>query len=436
MRQTEALKFLLIFKEYIMFINYVKSHAWGLLAVLSAFIASWAGWNMDHEYLLLAGLGTVSLGDINEMLEKQGQDFEVFVKRNDQKVKALEKDVIDILKKANRLNAGSGSTSSSDFYESKASLADFIRSRGEVKAMTSGSGPDGGWSVYPALADGIGTIVRNNSALRNLVNFVEIDTGDSYEELVSATPVGASWVGETQARPGTAAPELKKVVTPLHELYAMPTLSQRLADDSGTNMVDFLVNECALSFAESEEEALFNGEGVVSPLGLNNITTAATADSSRTWGQIEHVVTGVSGGFPATANGPLDPVKKLFYRLKAGYRKNASWVCNSETALELSKLKDADGRYLWDESGAAQGAPPTLLGRPVIICETCPSIAADSKSLWFGDFAQGLRAIERPGNKLLLDPFTDKPNLRVYVYRRVGLQLRDSNAIKCLKFST
>lgn len=419
-----------------MFIDYVKSHAWGLLAVLGAFIAAWMGWNIGHEGLLFVGLGTVSLGDINDLLEKQGQSFESFTKRNDERIKSLEKDVIEILKKSNRLPVGGGYTPSGDLHESKTSMADFIRSRGEIKAMTSGSGPDGGWSVYPALADGIGTIVRNNSALRSLVNFVEIEAGDSYEELVSATAVGASWVGETQSRPATTTPDLKKVVTPLHEIYAMPTLSQRLADDSGTNMVDFLINECALSFAESEEEALFNGVGIVSPLGLNNITTAATADSSRTWGQIEHVVTGVSGGFPATANGPLDPVKKLFYRLKAGYRKNASWVCNSETALELSKLKDTVGRYLWDESGVAQGAPPTLLGRPVIICETCPSIAADSKSLWFGDFAQGLRAIERTGNKILLDPFTDKPNLRVYVYRRVGLQLRDSNAIKCLKFST
>jgi hypothetical protein len=123
-----------------MFTNYVKSHAWGLLAVLGAFIAAWTGWNIGQEGLLFAAFGTVSLGDINDLLEKQGRDFEGFVKRNDQKIKSLEKDLTDILKKSNRLNVGSGSPLSSDLYDSKASMADFIRSRGEIKAMSSGSG--------------------------------------------------------------------------------------------------------------------------------------------------------------------------------------------------------------------------------------------------------------------------------------------------------
>jgi HK97 family phage major capsid protein len=418
-----------------MFTNYVKSHAWGLLAVLGAFIASWAGLNVGHEGFLFAGLGTISLGDINDLLQKQGQLFEEFKNKNDQKIKSLEKDVIDILKKGNRLNAGGGSRLSDDLYDSKASMADFIRSRGEIKAMSSSSGPDGGWSVYPVLADGIGTIVRNNSALRNLVSFVDLETGDSYEELVSATAVGASWVGETSSRPATDTPNLKKITTPLLELYAMPTLSQRLADDSGTSMVDFLVNECGLSFAEAEEDALFNGNGVISPMGLLSYTTAATADASRTWGQLEHVVTGVSGDFPTEANGPLDPIKTLFYKLKAGYRSRASWVMNSATAAAISKEKDQNSQYLWNDAVAA-GDPPTLMGRPVIISESAPAIAADSKSIWFGDWSTGIRAVERVGNKVLLDPFTDKPNLRVYVYRRVGWTIRDFNAIKCLKFST
>jgi HK97 family phage major capsid protein len=418
-----------------MFTSYIKSHAWGLLAVLGAFIASWASLNMGHEGLFLVGLGTVSMGEINDLLEKQGHAFEAFVKRNDQKVNSLEKDLIEVMKKANRRNVGG--SDAREMYSEKSDFADYIRSRGEIKStlMSSGSGPDGGWTVHPVLQDGIGTIVRNNSALRSLVSFIELDMGDSYEELVSATPVGASWVGETSSRPATNTPDLKKINTPLRELYAMPTLSQRLADDSGTGMVDFLVNECGISFAETEEDALFNGDGVVSPMGLLSYTTAATADASRAWGQLEHVTSGVSGDFPAEANGPLDPIKSLFYKLKAGYRSRASWLMNSATAAAISKEKDTTGQYLWNDAVAA-GDPPTLMGRPVVISEAAPAIAADSKAIWFGDWSTGIRAVERPGYKVLLDPFTDKPNLRVYVYRRVGWGIRDFHAIKCLKFST
>ncbi|MGJ0483178.1 MAG: phage major capsid protein [Methylomicrobium sp.] len=406
-----------------------------MLAVLGAFIASWAGWNMDDAGFMLAGIGSVTFDDVMGAITDQGKALEEFKRKNDERFKELDRAVVEILKKKNRITAGSSEYR--DMYSEKSDLAAYIRSRGEIKStlMSSGSGPDGGWSVHPVLQDGIGTIVRNNSALRSLVNFVELETGDSYEELVSASAVGASWVGETSSRVATNTPNLKKITTQLLELYAMPTLSQRLADDSGTAMVDFLVNECGLSFAETEEDALFNGDGVVSPMGLLSYTTAATADASRSWGQLEHVTTGVSGDFPTEANGPLDPIKTLFYKLKAGYRSRASWLMNSATAAAISKEKDQNSQYLWNDAVAA-GDPPTLMGRPVIISESAPAIAADSKSIWFGDWSTGIRAVERVGNKVLLDPFTDKPNLRVYVYRRVGWTIRDFHAIKCLKFST
>ncbi|MGZ5052795.1 MAG: phage major capsid protein [Methylobacter sp.] len=384
--------------------------------------------------ILLAGVGNIDLGDINALLEKQGRSFEEFRVKNDSRFKRLEDEITGILKKANRPNAGgSGSFRYEQVEESKSDLATLIRSRGEVKGMFSGSGPDGGWTVAPVLADGIGTIVRNASALRELVTFIPLESGDSYEEVISTTPVGAKWVGESESRQGTETPKLVKVTTELCEEYAEPVISQRLADDSGTAMVDFLVNESSISFAEAEELALFYGDGVNKPRGLDTIPTAATADIARAWGTIEHIPTGAAGAF-AASNG-FDAVKKVFYRLKAGYRKNAVWVCNSETALELSKLKDGQGNYLWDDGNVKDGTPPTLLGKPVVICETAPGIAADAKALWFGDWNQALRGIERPGNKVLLDPYTDKPNIVVYVYRRVGLQLRNSNAVKCLKFS-
>lgn len=36
--------------------------------------------------------------------------------------------------------------------------------------------------------------------------------------------------------------------------------------------------------------------------------------------------------------------------------------------------------------------------------------------------------------KFLADPYTDKPNVRLYNYRRVGGGMNNSEAIKLLKF--
>ncbi|WP_051961716.1 phage major capsid protein [Methylobacter sp. BBA5.1] len=402
-----------------------------LFAIFAVFILSSLGiveaQDMTTTGMLLAGVGNIDVAHINDLLVKQGDAFEKRMKQIDR----LDKEVAELSIKANRKRIFGGS-GSYDHEESKSDLATLIRSRGEVKGMFSGSGPDGGWTVAPVLADGIGSIVRDASALRELVTFIPIESGDTYEEVISVTPVGAKWVGETEARPKTATPKLVKVVTNLHEEYAEPVISQRLADDSGTAMVDFLVNESSISFSEAEELALFYGDGINKPSGLDTIPTEATADATRAFGTIQHIPTGASGNFGTS---PFDAVKTVFYTLRAGYRKNAKWVCNSATALELSKLKDGQGNYLWDDGNVKDGTPATLLGKPVVICETAPGIEADAKALWFGDWDQAMRGIERPGNKVLLDPYSDKPNVVVYVYCRVGFQMRNSNAVKCLKFS-
>ncbi|MFZ2169088.1 MAG: hypothetical protein WAW61_05560, partial [Methylococcaceae bacterium] len=100
-----------------------------------------------------------------------------------QLLNALDKEVLEIRKDANRIGAPR-SWGDYGLEESKSDLASLIRSRGEVKGMFSAEGPTGGWTVAPVLQDGIGTIVRDNSALRELVNFIPIDSGDAYEELI------------------------------------------------------------------------------------------------------------------------------------------------------------------------------------------------------------------------------------------------------------
>lgn len=370
--------------------------------------------------------------EIKDSIQQLDAANATFRKTYDEKFKALDKEVLEIQKKSNRIGQGYAGR---DLEESRQDLAKLCRSRGEIKGMFSGSGPDGGWTVAPVLQEGIGAIIRQNNALRELVDFIPIEAGDAYVELVPTSPAAASWTGETSARPETTSPQLAKIDTTLLEQYAMPVLSQRLADDSGTAMVDWLVNEVAISFSEAEEAALFMGNGLpLEPMGLNNIATAATADATRTFGTIEHVPTGTSGNFDATD--PLDAVIKVFYQLRSGYRTDAVWVMSSATALAVSKMQDGQGNYLWQQGNVKDGVPITLLGKPVVICESCPAIAADSKSIWFGSWKQALRAIERPAYKVLVDPYSNKPNLQVYVYRRMGLQLRNSNALKCLKFST
>jgi HK97 family phage major capsid protein len=64
-----------------------------------------------------------------------------------------------------------------------------------------------------------------------------------------------------------------------------------------------------------------------------------------------------------------------------------------------------------------------------------PDIAANSLSIAFGNVEKTYTIIEQPGTKFLTDPYTDKPNVRLYAYRRVGGGVNNTESLKFLKFA-
>jgi hypothetical protein len=172
---------------------------------------------------------------------------------------------------------------------------------------------------------------------------------------------------------------------------------------------------------------------VAQPRGFTTYTTAATADSSRSWGQLEHVATGTSGGFGSTSNG-IDKLTDLAYKVKAGYRAKSLWMMSKATLASARQLKTSNGDYIWQPSAQA-GTPATLLGYAVVEAEDMPAVAANSLSIAFGDFSAGYMIVDRIGLSVLRDPYSNNPYVTFHAVRRVGGGVVDFDAIKFLKFS-
>jgi HK97 family phage major capsid protein len=107
---------------------------------------------------------------------------------------------------------------------------------------------------------------------------------------------------------------------------------------------------------------------------------------------------------------------------------------NLKTAGVVRKMKDADGNSIW-VNGIAQGQPALLLGYPVEIDEEMPDMADGSLSIAFGDIQQAYIIVNRPGVRMLVDPYSAKPNVLFYAYTRVGGQVQNGEAVKLLRFS-
>ena len=159
--------------------------------------------------------------------------------------------------------------------------------------------------------------------------------------MITGPSVG--WVGETAARPQTDTPTLDALSFPAMELYAMPAATATLLEDSAVNIDEWLASEVEQAFADQEGTAFVTGDGVNKPKGFLAYTKVANA--SWSWGNIGYIATGEAGALPA--DDPSDVLIDLIYAVKAGYRRNGTFVMNRKTQSAVRKFKDEGGNYLW-----------------------------------------------------------------------------------------
>jgi HK97 family phage major capsid protein len=300
----------------------------------------------------------------------------------------------------------------------------------ESKAMSAGSGPDGGYLVPVPAEREILRRLAQLSPIRSIASVREIST-HSLRKAFSFQGAAAGWVAEADPRPQTANQQIADMTFPAMELYAMPAATQTLLDDSVVDIEQWIADEVQTAFAEQEGAAFVNGNGVNKPQGF--LAYPTVADASRTWGKIGYVVTGNAGGFPATD--PSDVLLNLVYLLRAAYRQNGKFVMGRRTQSLIRQFKTTTGEYLWTPPARA-GAPASLLNFPVVEAEDMPDPAADSFSIAFGDFERGYVVVDRVGIRVLRDPYSAKPYVLFYTTKRVGGGVQDFEAIKLLKFGT
>lgn len=298
----------------------------------------------------------------------------------------------------------------------------------EEKALSAGSGPDGGYLV---------PVPAEREILRRMANISPIRAISSVREISTATfkkafcPVGpaSGWVGEADARPQTNSQQIADLTFPAMELYAMPAATQTLLDDSVVDIEQWIAEEVDVVFAEQEGAAFINGNGVAKPTGLLGYTKSTVA--AWGWGKTAYLPTGVAGGFAAT--NPSDVLVDLVYTLRSAYRQNAKFLMNRKTQAMIRKFKASTGEYLWAPP-AMLGAPATLMNFPVVEAEDMPDVGVDSFSVACADFSRCYLIVDRVGIRVLRDPYSTKPYVLFYTTKRVGGGIQDFDAIKLLKF--
>jgi HK97 family phage major capsid protein len=304
----------------------------------------------------------------------------------------------------------------------------FVRFADEIKALSVGSDPDGGYTVTPDMSGRIVEKIFETSPMRQVASVQAINS-DALEGLYDLDEASSGWVSETGSRTATNTPNLAQYRIPTHEQYALAQTTQKLIDDSSLNIEAWLSGKVQDKFARTENAAFVNGDGSGKPRGFLTYGAGTTLP-----GTIEQKPTGASGAFAGSGAGG-DTFYDMVYALKAGYRNGARWAMNRSTIAAVRKIKDSDGNYVW-QMGLAAGQPSTLAGYPIVDMEDMPDIGADSLSIAFANWGEAYQIVDRLGTRILRDPYSNKPYIQLYVYKRTGGDVLNFEAIKLMKFGS
>lgn len=277
----------------------------------------------------------------------------------------------------------------------------------EVKALTVGTDANGGYLAPQEFGSELIKLLNEYSPLRRYAKVIQISAPSiTYPRRVTGT--SATWVTETGDRTPTGMTFEQITMTP-HELATYTDVSNALLEDNAYNLEGELLGDFAESFAKTEGLAFVKGTGNGQPFGI--MSAAGVAE----------IKTGVAANFPA--QNPADVLIAMYHKIASVFAQSGVWMMNRNTLAVIRTWKDNNGRYLVIDP-ISEGAPSTLLGRPIVEMVDMDDIGGGKSPILFGDMS-GYRIVDRVGLTTLRDPYSLATNgqIRFHARKRVGADL-------------
>lgn len=277
----------------------------------------------------------------------------------------------------------------------------------EKRGLSSMVDTEGGVFVQPQFATEMLHKAHNFPGIRQNASVMTIGTDALVQPVMGTATV--AWTPETAA---TSQQNIANSAVQIgtNEMTALVKVTKRLLEDSAFNIQSALSSEFAATFAEEEDQQFAIGASPLKPSGIFVET-----------GVLANVVnSGVAANIYDGSNNGVDALIDLQQKPKAKYRVNGKYGYSSATEGAIRKLKDSQGRYLW-EPGVQPGMPPTLLGKGTFVTEYAPAIAANAYPVIFGDWRY-YQIIDRVGLsvQVLTELYSVNSQVGFLARKRVG----------------
>jgi HK97 family phage major capsid protein len=283
-------------------------------------------------------------------------------------------------------------------------------------AMSTTTTTEGGYTVPAEIAAMVIDKLKAFGGMRDVASILTTSTGVAMNWPTSdgTADVGAI-VGQNTAVSGADITFGTIGLNPFYYTSNKIALPLELIQDSAIDVVAYVVDRLATRIARIQNTHFTTGAGTTLPDGV--IPKSATGKIGTT-GQTLTVI--------------YDDLIDLKHSVNRAYRRNARYMMNDLSVAVVSKLKDTTGRPIWVPAVVA-GAPDTLCGFPVAINDDVAVMAANAKSIAFGDFSK--YTIRDVANTTVIKRFDDSAfalsnQVGFCGWQRSGGNLLDTAAVR------
>lgn len=262
-------------------------------------------------------------------------------------------------------------------------------------------------------------LLRQFSPIRQFARVVTVGSSSvKYPRRTGST--AATWVDDTADRT-ESEPSYDQVTLTPYEAATYTDISNQLLEDNAYDLAGEVASDLAESFGIAEGSAFVTGNGTGKPNGIMNASG------------IQSVITGAAANFASSS--PANVLISMFHKLPAVHAQNGTWIMNRNTLSVIRQFQDGMGRYIVLD-GLNNGAPVTLLGRPIVEAIDMADIGANAYPILFGNL-QGYRIVDRISFEMLRDPYSvaTKGQTRFHARKRVGADVTHPDRFVKLKVS-
>ena len=220
----------------------------------------------------------------------------------------------------------------------------------------------GGYTIAEGFVNNLEIALLQFGGIRNVADVIRTASGNDLPwPTVNDTTVKGSILGENQTVP-TKDMGFSIVVFHAYKYTSgIVLVPVELIEDSAFVLANTIGDLCGTRIGRIQSDHFTTGTGAAQPFGIMNAATLG-------------VTAAVSTAIAA------DDIYTLKHKIDPAYRSDAVFMCHDQILLAVKKLKDGQGRYLWQSSLAA-GAPDTLDGDKIQINMSMDSTLVSGKKV-------------------------------------------------------